>query len=499
MANNIYGLTDTGRVRGNNEDTFIALPVLGNQYLLACVIDGVGGYHGGEVAAEIAREQILYQFAVKPSDMKTAMLEAFKQANENIFSERQRVKEMDSMACVATLAIVDIENNQLHYAHIGDTRLYLLRDKSLIKITKDHSFVGFLEDSGRLTESAAMNHPKRNEINKALGFASPINTDGDYIETGQSPFLPGDMLLLCSDGLTDMVDKDTITNIITSDQSLQQMATNLVEAANLNGGKDNVTVVLVKNDKAPVVQEAVQPATAVKKKPEPSPQQPPLQQPTRQQPVQPKPQPVSAPVAEPVVAATQKPKSSSSGLTMLLVVLCLALLASTVWFYLQSKKGGQSSSTVVKPDSVARNPSEIKLQQLINSAKGDTVLLTDSAFKSPVVISSAIQVQQDTLYIKAKGKIELKADSAYSGPALLLASNCKVVVLDSLQFSNFKVGISVFNDALKLKHTQFNQCPSAVQVNYALADNQPINGRSPVSKFKSDSLASSTSKTNGSR
>ena len=104
------------------------------------------------------------------------------------------------MACVLTLAVVDIEKNKFYYAHVGDTRLYLFRDNTLVKVSKDHSFVGFLEESGRLTEEAAMQHPKRNEINKALGLGVKFSASDDYIETGESPFLPGDLLLLCSDG-----------------------------------------------------------------------------------------------------------------------------------------------------------------------------------------------------------------------------------------------------------------------------------------------------------
>jgi serine/threonine protein phosphatase PrpC len=228
MAENFFGLTDTGRIRDNNEDTFIAQFILNKRYILACVIDGVGGYHGGEVAAAIAREEILDIIGRSKGDLIPEMISAFKQANAKIHAKRLEDKEHDQMACVATLVIADLQNNQFVYAHVGDTRLYLIRDGSLIKISKDHSFVGYLEDSGRLTETAAMKHPKRNEINKALGFSNEIDTDDTYIETGQSPFLPGDMLLLCSDGLTDMVDKNGITHIINGGGNIEQKVTALV-------------------------------------------------------------------------------------------------------------------------------------------------------------------------------------------------------------------------------------------------------------------------------
>ena len=269
MIENYFGITDTGKVRGNNEDAFIAQKVMNNRFTLACVIDGVGGYSGGEVAADIARKAILDFFSIPSGEMISMMKESFILANEKIYAEKQQVKEHESMACVLTLAIVDMENNQLYYAHVGDTRLYLLRDNSLIKLSKDHSFVGFLEDTGRLSEDAAMRHPKRNEINKALGFGMQPKNSEDYIETGESPFLPGDTLLLCSDGLTDMVNKKEITAILISNISLEEKGRRLIDAANKEGGKDNITVVLVNNDKAPLRSEAMKPSGSIEKKENP--------------------------------------------------------------------------------------------------------------------------------------------------------------------------------------------------------------------------------------
>src|SRR5215213_8081401 len=205
MAENFFGITDRGKIRENNEDTFIAGKIAGGKLIAACVIDGVGGYEGGEVAARIARESIIEHLYNTTSDLTTALSHALIVSNEKIYRENQQRNQQEPMACVLTLAVADVEGNQFQYAHVGDTRLYLLRDETLVKVTHDHSFVGFLEDSGRLSEEEAMKHPKRNEINKALGFDPQIQSYADYIETGTSPFLPGDLLLLCSDGLTDMV------------------------------------------------------------------------------------------------------------------------------------------------------------------------------------------------------------------------------------------------------------------------------------------------------
>ena len=265
MTESFFGLTDTGKLRDNNEDTFIAQKVLHNQFIAACVIDGVGGYEGGEVAAQLARDAILDYLRIPSGDVLTMMKEAIKAANEIIYAEKQKQQERQQMACVLTLALIDQKNNQFYYAHVGDTRLYLLRGHSLIKVTKDHSFVGFLEDSGRLSEAEAMSHPKRNEIDKALGFDAQISINADYIETGHSPFLPGDLLLVCSDGLTDLVTNSSMSSILVSEQSLSEKAERLVAAANEAGGKDNITVVLVQNSKKPKKQKATRPiaATAV--------------------------------------------------------------------------------------------------------------------------------------------------------------------------------------------------------------------------------------------
>src|SRR4029078_1779230 len=129
-------------------------------------------------------------------DPVESMKSAFLLANQKIYDERMANKERESMACVRTLALVDLTNNQFHYAHVGDTRLYLFRDHSLVKLTKDHSFVGFLEDNKKLSEEEDMRHPKRNEINKAPGLNASMSSVAEYIETGSSRFLPADMLLL---------------------------------------------------------------------------------------------------------------------------------------------------------------------------------------------------------------------------------------------------------------------------------------------------------------
>src|SRR6476660_2642854 len=269
MADNFFGLTDTGRIRDNNEDAFIAQAIFNKQWVLASVIDGVGGYEGGEVAASITREEFLSSFTNIPADPVGKMKEAIISSNDRIYKAKLESGKNPSMACVVTLALVDIKNNKFYYAHVGDTRLYLYRDHSLIKVTRDQSFVGYLEDSGRLSEEEAMKHPKRNEINKALGFDTQSILADDYIETGESPFLPGDSLLICSDGLSDMIGSSRISQVLEKKSTLEQKAAELIEAANEAGGKDNITVVLVQNNKKPLKQPASKPVLVKKKKIEP--------------------------------------------------------------------------------------------------------------------------------------------------------------------------------------------------------------------------------------
>ncbi|GAA4310423.1 hypothetical protein GCM10023149_05090 [Mucilaginibacter gynuensis] len=480
MAENFFGLTDTGKIRTNNEDTFIAQKVMNNRYVLGCVIDGVGGYNGGEVAAAIAHDEIVAVLQHTDDEVIPAMISAFKLANRRIIEKKAQDSLNDSMACVSTMALADVANNLFYYAHVGDTRLYLLRDNSLVKISKDHSFVGFLEDTGRLTETAAMQHPKRNEINKALGFDIQMDTDDTYIETGQSPFLPGDMLLLCSDGLTDMVDKTEITDIITQPTSLQQKAKSLITAANNNGGNDNITVVLVQNDKAPQVITATKPASTTKLPGENG--------------------KGDTTVRELKATGTQVQPSAKKGsfFTKFFAVLALIFLIAAVGFYFQWKNSEvpeKPIAAVVKP---GRNAQELKLQKAIDSLKGDTLVLSAADYKSPVILSDALRIQKDSLYIKGNGVLITK-DTTYNGPALSLSARCRLTLLDSLQFKDFKTTVLMVNSTLVLKHVQFGNSPFPVQRAYVLPNGKYISTQLPANTIKVDTLIKKTSAANGAK
>ena len=470
MTDQYFGITDTGKARQNNEDAFIARQDAGNRFIIACVIDGVGGYAGGEIAAGIARDAILKRLEKPSGEIISMVIDCFDIANERIIEEKQRNKEYEMMSCVSTLAIADIANNQFYYAHVGDTRLYLLRDNSLVKISHDQSFVGFLEESGRLSEADAMSHPKRNEINKALGFEANLGKNTDYIETGQSPFLSGDMLLLCSDGLTDMVGSAEITKILTAENPLKDKGKQLIEAANHHGGKDNVTVVLVHNNKIPQQHSA----TAVKQR-EPS-SNGPASRITEKQKREDEPGPVAA--------------KSNTGLIAVLTILLLIFAGASVYFYL---KGQNASNDIVKSQPLApvKRPAgalQLKLQKALDNLKGNVLVLVDTAYKTPIIISEAIQINRDTLLIKSKGNIVFQSDSGYDGAAIKLTTKCKIVMLDSLSFHDFKTGISFANNNLLLKHVQFVNCKQNLENEASFTDSKFISGKAVPITMKTDSL-----------
>ena len=240
----IAGQTDVGRARRDNQDTFISQPLWSANDALLVVIDGVGGYAGGAQAAELARESIVQYMAAPTGDTFTMLREAVIFANNQIARQRHQDPSLGRMCCVLTAAVADTETGKLLYVHVGDTRLYRLRQHELEKLTHDHSLVGVREDANQLTEREAMRHPRRNEILREVGSVMHRVDDPDFLESGESDFGPGDTLLLCSDGLTDMLTRAAITSVMTQPISLEAQLTELIRQANEQGGQDNITIVL---------------------------------------------------------------------------------------------------------------------------------------------------------------------------------------------------------------------------------------------------------------
>lgn len=243
----IYGETNVGMIRQNNEDTLIFQSMWDDCHVLCAAIDGLGGYEGGEVAAEIARHTIIEHLTKnKNASMKYGQMlkEAFIAANNEIIRQHQCHPQIAHMGCVASAALIDLINGIIYVAHVGDSRIYQLTNNDLTKITHDHSLVGYREEIGEITEEAAMTHPKRNEIDRYLGEQElPLNTQS-YIDISVFPIQGDTQYLFCSDGLTDLVTSHCIKKILSTKDTLENKVAQLIQSANNFGGKDNITVVI---------------------------------------------------------------------------------------------------------------------------------------------------------------------------------------------------------------------------------------------------------------
>lgn len=248
-----YGLSDMGRQRTNNEDAFVA-EHLDDNTVLAVAIDGVGGYEGGEIAAEIAKEEIpKYLREFQNGERIELLKQAVTNANNAIFERRQIDTSRSNMSCVLTSALIDKGRKVVDMVHVGDTRLYQYHYGILRKLSHDHSLVGYREEIGDLTEEQAMNHPQRNVISRDVGSDKHNVSDSDFLDAEEFPLLPNSTFLLCSDGLTDLITSKQIVAILEQPISLEEKTQALIDAANNAGGKDNITVVLVEYQAEEVV------------------------------------------------------------------------------------------------------------------------------------------------------------------------------------------------------------------------------------------------------
>ena len=230
--------THPGRVRLNNED----LPVLDAARGVFGVIDGIGGQAGGEVAAATARDVILQRLARPIGTPAERVREAIAIANNEIYRRAAASPELAGMGCVITLAIVS--DSRLTIGHVGDTRLYKIRPDSVRKLTRDHSPVGELEDAGGLAEPEAMRHPRRHEVFRDVGTIYRDKDEQEFVDVIEEPLEADAAILLCSDGLSDMLPGATIAHLVRQHAgSPERVVEALVAAANDAGGRDNVTVV----------------------------------------------------------------------------------------------------------------------------------------------------------------------------------------------------------------------------------------------------------------
>jgi serine/threonine protein phosphatase PrpC len=236
--------TDPGRERANNEDRVLCEPELG----IFAVIDGVGGESAGEVAAETALEVLRARLSRRTTDSARLVREAIALANRQIYERARADRKLAGMSCVLTVAVLD--DAKVTVGQVGDSRLYALAPGQIRKVTPDHSPVGAREDAGDLSELEAMRHPRRNEIFRDVGSSPHQPDDASWIDVIEVPFDDGGALLLCSDGLSDMVASRDILETVEGNAGSPQAAVRaLIARANAAGGKDNVSAVLVSGDR----------------------------------------------------------------------------------------------------------------------------------------------------------------------------------------------------------------------------------------------------------
>ncbi len=240
----VAGNTHPGLLRGSNEDRFHYDPARG----IFIVIDGVGGQAAGDTAAETALHRIRERLETGAGVVDDRIRDAITSANDEIYRLASRRPEWKGMACVLTVAVLDGE--EIVVGHVGDTRLYKVRRGRIEKLTKDHSPVGEREDAGDLSEADAMRHPRRNEVYRDVGSERHQPADPGFIDVFRAPFEEDAAILLCSDGLTDLVDSATIRRTVEEYAGhAYEIVRALIDAANEAGGKDNVTIVYVEGSR----------------------------------------------------------------------------------------------------------------------------------------------------------------------------------------------------------------------------------------------------------
>ncbi len=239
-----YAKSDVGKIREKNEDYYEISNSL-DEVQLYILADGMGGASGGEIASKLAvqkaKKYILNNFKDIEKDKDSIIqlvASSMEYANMCVYEEAQKNAELEGMG--TTLEIALIYNNKVFIGHIGDSRIYRIRKAFIRKLTQDHSYVQKLVKDGTITQEQAEKHPQKNILLKVLGCNAFI--EPDVMVKG---FLKDDILVMCSDGLSNMVAQDDIYKMASKD--IEQATIELVNKANENGGFDNITVVIIKN------------------------------------------------------------------------------------------------------------------------------------------------------------------------------------------------------------------------------------------------------------
>ncbi len=224
--------SDVGRMRDHNEDAVLPAPGESGEgdRLLAAVADGMGGHVGGEVASQTAIETLAVV-----SGSPAMRVQAANVAVRDAAEQQPRLRGMGT-----TLTVVEIEDGTMSVGHVGDSRLYRLRDGELAQLTQDQTYVAEMIAAGRMTPEEAEVHPYRSVLLRAVGLEANVE-----VETAETDVATGDVILICSDGLSAMVPDDQIASLLAGNEEPGQAATALIGAANAAGGADNISVVVV--------------------------------------------------------------------------------------------------------------------------------------------------------------------------------------------------------------------------------------------------------------
>jgi len=233
-----YYLTDTGRVRSHNEDSVTIVKNGSDEYLLM-VADGMGGHRAGEVASSLA----VTHFGKRFSSVSSigSKLDAVNWLNDNVSEVNEAILDYakthtDSSGLGTTLVLALLTQDYLIFGNIGDSSGFVVKNNKLHKVTKDHTLVNLLVEAGNLTEEEAKNHPKKNVLMKALGAGETIDMDIFDVEKNV------DGILLCSDGLTNMLTKEQIEKVLSEDTSIEEKVSMLIKKCNARGGNDNISI-----------------------------------------------------------------------------------------------------------------------------------------------------------------------------------------------------------------------------------------------------------------
>ena len=259
---------DTGLLRELNEDSILCTSFDLMTHLgvlsagLFAVADGMGGHSAGEIASDLAIRTIHTEcfnrlMAQSPSPPLSILADAFARAN-SIVLEAASSSELNGMGTTLTIALVI--DDDMYVAHVGDSRCYIINNREMLQVTKDHSVVQQLVDSGTIKPEEAKNHPRKNEITRVIGYSKDILPDLQHVK-----LYAGDNILLCSDGLWGVLSAKEIAETVIDSPNLDQACSDLTAQANLAGGPDNISVIIVKPGNLPSWQAMIAVETSIRK------------------------------------------------------------------------------------------------------------------------------------------------------------------------------------------------------------------------------------------